>query len=42
MFNYLCQQFPSALHVMQHLGMFYQWHIWNVTTGDGRIFCWPV
>jgi len=27
------------LEVMHHLGMFYYWHLWNVTTDAGRIVC---
>lgn len=41
MFRFLCEQFPSMIQVMHHVGMFFYWHIWNVTTGGGRIICWP-
>jgi hypothetical protein len=25
----ICQQIPSVLEVIRHLGMFYYWHVWE-------------
>jgi hypothetical protein len=34
-----CHQVPSATHLMHQLGLFYQWHIWNVLPPKARIIC---
>lgn len=34
-----CHQVPSPTVVMHRLGLFYYWHIWNVTGNAGRIVC---
>jgi hypothetical protein len=35
----MCHQVPSMLAVMHHLGMFYLWHAFNVTTNAGQLIC---